>query len=264
MDSFAGRIAQWLTLHTLGRKPGAQEFNREIAAIVIREWPGFLNGSVATITQEQVTEFARRVTDYCPSRWNAIVSALRFVTPAASQLKRRRLRCKEPPMLSDQQLAQLLAALDSRPQSHAGLVVRLLVYTGMRIGEARKLQWSNVDDQGLHLPGSITKNGRPRSIPFIAAARATLDKLKAVSADTVLPQAECKRSLQQACKVAGLPRLSHHDFRHLFATRCIQSGVDIPTVARWLGHTDGGALLLRTYSHTIDEHSRQMAQKVTI
>jgi len=24
------------------------------------------------------------------------------------------------------------------------------------------------------------------------------------------------------------------DLRHLFATRCIESGVDIPTVSRWL------------------------------
>jgi hypothetical protein len=31
----------------------------------------------------------------------------------------------------------------------------------------------------------------------------------------------------------GLSKLTHHDLRHLFATRCIESGVDIPTVARW-------------------------------
>jgi hypothetical protein len=30
----------------------------------------------------------------------------------------------------------------------------------------------------------------------------------------------------------------------LFATRCIESGVDIPTVSRWLGHKDGGALAM--------------------
>lgn len=73
-----------------------------------------------------------------------------------------------------------------------------------------------------------------------------------------------KRSLNMACKLAGIPHLSHHDFRHLFATRCIQSGVDIPTVARWLGHRDGGALLGKTYFHLQDEHSRRMAGKVEI
>jgi len=55
---------------------------------------------------------------------------------------------------------------------------------------------------------------------------------------------------------------THHDLRHLFATRCIESGVDIPTVSRWLGHKDGGALAMKTYGHLRDQHSTNMAQKV--
>jgi integrase len=51
--------------------------------------------------------------------------------------------------------------------------------------------------------------------------------------------------------------------RHLFATRCIESGVDIPTVSRWLGHKDGGALAMKTYGHLRREHSIAQAQRVT-
>ena len=57
--------------------------------------------------------------------------------------------------------------------------------------------------------------------------------------------------------------ITHHDLRHLFATRCIESGVDIPTVSRWLGHKDGGALAMKVYGHLRDQHSVEMAQKVT-
>ena len=60
-----------------------------------------------------------------------------------------------------------------------------------------------------------------------------------------------------------IPRITHHDLRHLFATRCIEAGVDIPTVSRWLGHQDGGALCMKTYGHLRDEHSQQEAQKVS-
>jgi integrase len=60
-----------------------------------------------------------------------------------------------------------------------------------------------------------------------------------------------------------MPRVTHHDLRHLFATRCIESGVDIPTVSRWLGHKDGGALAMKVYGHLRDQHSVAMAQKVT-
>jgi hypothetical protein len=60
----------------------------------------------------------------------------------------------------------------------------------------------------------------------------------------------------------GVARITHHDLRHLFAARCIESGVDIPTVSRWLGHKDGGALAMKVYGHLRDSHSTAMAQKV--
>jgi hypothetical protein len=60
-----------------------------------------------------------------------------------------------------------------------------------------------------------------------------------------------------------IPRITHHDLRHLFASHCIESGVDIPTVSRWLGHVDGGALCMKVYGHLRRSHSQDMAAKVT-
>jgi integrase len=74
---------------------------------------------------------------------------------------------------------------------------------------------------------------------------------------------ECQKSLDRVAKEVGAHRITHHDLRHLFATRCIESGVDIPTVSRWLGHKDGGALLMKTYGHLRREHSIAQAQRVT-
>ena len=73
----------------------------------------------------------------------------------------------------------------------------------------------------------------------------------------------CPKALTYACNKVGTPRLTHHDLRHLFATRSIESGVDIPTVSRWLGHKDGGSLLMKTYGHLRREHSIAQAQRVT-
>jgi integrase len=117
----------------------------------------------------------------------------------------------------------------------------------------------------IAVPSTIAKNGVSRSIPFVNGIADVLGRLRTISeGPLVLPQAECKRALRTACERAGLPYLSHHDFRHLFATRCIQSGVDLPTVARWLGHSDGGALLGKVYFHLADAHSRSMAARVAI
>ena len=38
---------------------------------------------------------------------------------------------------------------------------------------------------------------------------------------------------------------------------------DIPTVARWMGHKDGGALAMKVYGHLRDAHSTEMAARVT-
>jgi integrase len=54
---------------------------------------------------------------------------------------------------------------------------------------------------------------------------------------------------------------SRHDLRHWFGTQAISKGIDVPTVARWLGHKDG-ALLMKTYSHLLQEHSKAMAAKL--
>ena len=74
---------------------------------------------------------------------------------------------------------------------------------------------------------------------------------------------ECQGAINSACKKLGIARFTHHDLRHLFATRCIESGVDIPTVSRWLGHKDGGALAMKVYGHLRDQHSTTMAQRVS-
>jgi len=74
---------------------------------------------------------------------------------------------------------------------------------------------------------------------------------------------ECRGSLAAACKEVGVPKLNHHDLRHLFATTCIESGVDVPTVALWLGHADGGALAMRTYGHIRPEHSIEAVKRVS-
>jgi integrase len=80
--------------------------------------------------------------------------------------------------------------------------------------------------------------------------------------DRVVAFGECQKAMDRAARLVGMSRVTHHDLRHLFATRCIESGVDVLTVSRWLGHKDGGMLAMRTYGHLRDEHSQEMAQKV--
>jgi integrase len=143
----------------------------------------------------------------------------------------------------------------------------------MRKGEANALEWRDVDlDTGEIIvrgdPESRTKNWELRRVPLIPDARTLFERMRRERAEEPLNAKvflvrECQKALDRACKKVGTDRITHHDLRHLFATRCIESGVDIPTVSRWLGHKDGGALAMKTYGHLRREHSISQAQRVT-
>lgn len=113
----------------------------------------------------------------------------------------------------------------------------------------------------------ITKGG-VRTIPMIAEARELLERIRhergdPAPHDRVMEVSEARASIDTAAAKIGIARFTHHDLRKLFATTAIEAGVDVPTVADWLGHLDGGALLLKTYRKAREEHSRRMAGKVS-
>jgi integrase len=258
-------IARWQGLQGIGKKPRTLDYHREIARVLRTEWAPLLELEVGQVTDGQCLELLTRIDRFSTPFYNAIVSAARKIVPAARVLPRKKVPFAERYMLSPEEFDRLLEALDGAARTHAGLVVRFLALSGMRIEEASLLEWAHVAEDRLNVPSSITKNGRPRAIPFIEGMPDVLAKLREVATNgRVLPQKRCYRTLRYACRLSGLPRLGHHSFRHLFATRCIESGVDVPTVARWMGHRDGGALLMKTYAHLLDDHSRRMAAKVVV
>ena len=257
-------IQRWLTVSGQAVKSGTKVFYADIAKQVLARWPD-VTQDAASVTEKEVLDFLPAIAHYSAPRFNAMVSLLKANIPAAAVLHWRPVKSKERVNLSQLQFRTLLNELDDRPRSHAGLIVRFLAQTGLRINEARQLKWGDVHLDFIMVPGSVTKNGKPRHVPFVAGIEDTLARLQSISkGDYILPAKAARRSLATACKLAGVAPLSHHDFRHLFATRCIESGVDLPTAARWLGHQDGGALLGRLYFHLADAHSREMAGRVRI
>jgi integrase len=60
-----------------------------------------------------------------------------------------------------------------------------------------------------------------------------------------------------------LQKFSFHDCRHHFISYAVMSGVDYMTIARWVGHKDGGVLIGKVYGHLADEHTRRQAARVS-
>jgi integrase len=249
----------------MGRRAATQRFNNEIVALFQKHWSA-LDQPSESVTFDQVTEFAKAISHMCPSRWNTALTALRFITDKAGMLKRRKLRFRQFNPPNQLQFSALLAECDKLPRSKAtGQIIRFLCLTGLRIGEARSLTWDSVGEDYIEVSRDNSKNGRCRRIPFLPGTKTVLERLRELGdGHKVLPTRNVRNSLIKACRLAGVPRLSFHCLRHIWITRCIEFGTDLPTLARWAGHADGGSLLARTYFHLVDDHSRRMAEKVRI
>jgi integrase len=205
----------------------------------------------------------------------AIEAGVIYANPAAT-LKRAAIRAKDIALPSTDEFNALIAEIHaghSRHSSNCAEFVAGLAFTGMRKSEANALEWRDLEFERDEIvvrgdAATGTKNWEFRRVPLIPDARALFERMRSERTDEPLDAKvfrvrECQKSLDRACGKVGAERITHHDLRHLFATRCIESGVDIPTVSRWLGHKDGGALAMKTYGHLRREHSIAQAQRVT-
>jgi integrase len=249
----------------LSIKPRTRDYWRECLMALQKSWPSLNETEVRKITQTNCKEWARAYRKaVSPTRYNNTVSVLRHVlnvgveagvvySNAAAAVKRAPARSKEIALPSIEQFNALIAEMHaghSRDSRNCADFALGLAVTGMRKGEANALEWRDIDFEvgAVVVRGDAqtgTKNWELRPVPLIPDARALFQRMRGEHADKplnakVFVVRECQKSLDRACKNVGTGRITHHDLRHLFATRCIESGVDIPTVSRWLGHKDGG------------------------
>ncbi len=269
-------------------KPSAKLYRQKSIDALVKTWPCPTSIEARKISEKVCQEWAAAfVTKYSPSVYNNTVGTLRQILGIAVSagarygnpalgIKKARITLKTlklPEQAQFREFVQKIEGAGAWCSQDCADLVRFLAYGGFRKTEAANVTWADCDFSKSEItvrgdPITGTKSGAIRTIPMISEMRSLLERLKS-SAPEITPSAkvmrvhECQRAMDRAAKLVGIARITHHDLRHLFATRCIESGVDIPTVSRWLGHKDGGALAMRVYGHLRDQHSQAMASKVS-
>jgi len=214
-----------------------------------------------------------------PTRYNGCLALIRRTYERAIEaghvasnlpisLKRIRPKPLKMALPTAESFAKVVADILSQRKSHSkatAAAVEFLAYTGLRISEAQSIQWQDIKDD--HLIVRTAKNEEMRQVPLIRAALDLLARLRAVGIptgdnDPVMLIKSPRIALDGSCARLGINHLRVHDLRHIFATRCIEANVDLPTLAGWLGHKDGGVLCAKVYGHLCKKHSSKMARKV--
>ncbi len=180
-------------------------------------------------------------------RLAAIRSLLRHL---GRSLKVRGPKQVTPPVkaLSARELGRLLAAAEGNPRDTA--ILNLLARAGLRVGEVVRLRTGDVEMNGRS--GWVTvkggKGNKTRRVPLNGEARqalkAWLDERPQAAEGWLflsrtgkpLSERDVQRMVAECARIAGV-EAAPHTLRHTFATRAVEKGVDVATLAAILGHS---------------------------
>lgn len=118
--------------------------------------------------------------------------------------------------------------------------IALAAYTGLRRGELHGLRKDQVRRGVINL--GTSKNGEPRLVPIAGPALPYVKEIPFIRTVDSLDW-----EFRRARAEAKLTRIRFHDLRHTTASLLINSGVELHTVGRLLGHK--AAATTKRYSH---------------
>ena len=204
-----------------------------------------------------------------------------------NKLKRPKVKEKKVECFSkaEQKLIEQAVLADRRPKM---IGVLLCLYTGLRIGELMALEWNDIDFQkgeltvtkscydGHKAEGGILKvcgtPKTPASVRIIPIPRQLLPHLREAKkkngSDFVVGNGgkpvsvrSYQTSFDRLLKNLKIPHRGFHSLRHTFATRALECGMDVRTLADILGH-DNPMVTLKRYAHSMNEYKKEMMNRV--
>ncbi len=178
--------------------------------------------------------------------------------------------------------------------SSTKLGILLSLYTGLRIGETCALRWDDIDfnKKTLHVRHTIARiSNRTQASPHHTSLILDTPKTKTSHREIPIPSAllpilkELYRISQSEYVISnkinfvsprtyeyryhkileqcGIRSVNYHVLRHTFATRCIETGMDVKSLSEILGHANVG-ITLNTYVHSSIELKRSQLEKVFV
>ena len=205
--------------------------------------------------------------------WKRMRELPRFKLYALQNERTRWLRPEE----------ELRLLRECEPTPHLYDLVVFLMDTGARLGEGCSLTWTDIDlpkrGKGLVRLFS-TKTQKWRTVPTTARCDGLLRRLHAVkpadqervflvrtpgtpwrgTGPQTKPFSDPHRAWDTAVAAAELHDFHLHDLRHTFASRLVQRGVPLLTVAELLGHTT--IKMTMRYAHLATENLKHAVAKL--
>jgi integrase len=150
-------------------------------------------------------------------------------------------------------------------------IARIILDTGMRPDEVFRIEFANVDFSQRSIFNTFGKTPAARrkltmtdEVYSILKRRAICAKSRYAFPSPANPDRPIgrvhKAHYGAVDRAAIKPRFILYDFRHTYASRAVMAGVDLPTLAALLGHTN--IQMSMRYVHPAEEHKREAVNKI--
>jgi integrase len=144
-------------------------------------------------------------------------------------------------------LAKFYAAVQNLPNDVARDYLTLLLFTGLRRGEAASLTWDDIDFEHrvLRIPAKRTKAGRKHALPLSDIVFDMLSARRALgNAHYVFPAISASGHISEPKFALALPKSSSvkvtcHDLRRTFVTIAESCGLDGYALKALVNHSIG-------------------------
>jgi integrase len=172
---------------------------------------------------------------------------------------------KKTENLTEKQLKRLLEAIEIDNHPHAGPMMKMALYTGIRRGEMFKLKWRDIDFEGGFIHIRDPKGGPDQVIPLNEPARELLESHPRTS-KFVFPgrggrqRVNIAKQVNKIKEAAALPKAFRplQGLRHVFASSMASSGkVDMYTLQKLLMHKDPA--MTQRYAHLREDALKRAA-----
>ena len=173
--------------------------------------------------------------------------------------------------LSGDELGRLGAILSEAERTATELTsviaaIRLLMFTGARLGEILNLRWDQVDPERTCLRLPESKTGA-KVIHLNAPALEVLNGIERDGSPWVIagrdpdkPLVNLRKPWHRIRAKAGLEGVRLHDLRHSFASVGAAGGLSLPMIGALLGHTQ--AATTQRYAHLAADPLKQAADMI--
>jgi integrase len=266
------------------------EITKKNEKIYLNRWLDWLgNVRLSTINTAQILSYRTHYRQTLSAHSvNVQVYALKSLLKLAKQegkleelptqgIIRLKHKNKKKELLSPEQIDLIIStAIKECPRTGKQFsdYVKLCCYSGGRQQEVLNLQWSHIHfDKELIEFSDSTKFDKTRFVNLNSKLKAHLLDMQSrrkqdnpylfPSFRTGKPITSFQTTGEAIAEKLNID-FSDHSFRHYFASMCVMGGLDFMTIAKWLGHADGGLLVGKTYGHLNNQHLKDAASKLSL